>query len=241
MNYNDGACISFDIIKANRNEAVKQIAEGNNGLENLLNTCIDFDYPTIASCGEEAYILLEINENTKDMLFNLCRIFLGTKKYYESIIIRIGYIEGGICNCSFTLLENDYDINNEDIFNIINEYIKQYNKNDNNLDIKEFENAYLLSKKIGIIGFENNIEFLKMKKDSEEICEVPEYKLTIYGNSKEEIFNLVNENLSGIIYSKENSEYLIGIKYYDINNFKLLEKINNNLAIEEKKQYIIKK
>lgn len=240
MNYNNGASISFDIIKENRSDAVKEIAEGNRGLENLLNTCIDLDYPTIASCGEESYIVFEINDNTKDMLFTLCRIFLSTKKYYDSIIIRIGYIEGGISTCAFYLIENDYEINNEDIFNIINIYMKEYNKN-YNLDTKEFEYSYLLSKKMGIIGFENNIEFLKMKSNSEEICEVPEYKLTIYGNSKEEIFDFVDKNLDGVVYSKENSDYLISLKYYDINNFKLLKKIKNNLVLEQNQQCFIKK
>lgn len=239
MNYNNGASISFDIIKANRNEAVKEIAEGNKGLENLLNTCIDLDYPPLASCGENPYIMFEINDKTKDILFALCRIFLSTKKYYESIIIRIGYIEGGISTCTFTLLENDYDIGNEDIFNIINTSIKEYNKK-YNLEIKEFESAYLLSKKIGFIGFENNIEFLKMKSNSEEICESPEYKLTIYGNSKDEIFDFVDKNLDGVVYSKENIEYLISIKYYDIKNFNLLEKLNNKLVAVDQKCFIKK-
>ena len=62
--FNNGSCLSFQEIKKNRSVAVKEMAEGNEGLELLLNTCIDVDLETRSCCGEEQFLMFELNEGT---------------------------------------------------------------------------------------------------------------------------------------------------------------------------------
>ncbi len=54
--YNNGSVLPFSFIKENREEAVSEIAEGNIGLEKLLNYCLDNNIVTHTSCGESGFI-----------------------------------------------------------------------------------------------------------------------------------------------------------------------------------------
>lgn len=54
--YNNGKVLPFSFIKDNRDEAVSEIAEGNIGLEKLLNYCLDNNIETYTCCSEEGFI-----------------------------------------------------------------------------------------------------------------------------------------------------------------------------------------
>lgn len=70
--YNNGYPIDFKTIKKNRKQAVKEIAEGNDGLELLLNTCLDLNIETEASCGDESpYITFVFNNHSKNHLISV--------------------------------------------------------------------------------------------------------------------------------------------------------------------------
>ena len=55
LEYNNGSVIDFEIIKKNRVTAVKELSEGNIGLEELLNFCIDNNIRTHSSCGDRRF------------------------------------------------------------------------------------------------------------------------------------------------------------------------------------------
>lgn len=75
LEFNNGNPISFETIKANREQAVKELSEDNEGLEELFNTCIDKDIKTIVSCGDKnPHMSFEINDKTRNSLVNLVAI-----------------------------------------------------------------------------------------------------------------------------------------------------------------------
>lgn len=75
LKFNNGSLISFENIKENREQAVLELAENNDGLFHLLNTCIDNDIKTIASCGDKSlHITFEINDKTRSSLITLVTI-----------------------------------------------------------------------------------------------------------------------------------------------------------------------
>lgn len=70
--YNNGFPIPFDVIKANREEAIKELSEGNPGLYHLLNTCVDLDIETLSSCGDVApMITFKVIEENKHFFYSL--------------------------------------------------------------------------------------------------------------------------------------------------------------------------
>lgn len=70
--YNNGFPIPFDVIKANREEAIKELSEGNPGLYHLLNACVDLDIETLSSCGDEApMITFKVTEENKHFFYSL--------------------------------------------------------------------------------------------------------------------------------------------------------------------------
>ena len=72
MEYNNGSVIDFEIIKQNREKAVKEIAEGNVGLEELLNFCIDNNIRTHSSCGDRSpRICFIVDDENREKLVNL--------------------------------------------------------------------------------------------------------------------------------------------------------------------------
>ena len=58
--YNNGKVLPFAFIKHNRDEAVSEIAEGNIGLEKLLNYCLDNDIVTYTCCRTNIMGMLQI-------------------------------------------------------------------------------------------------------------------------------------------------------------------------------------
>jgi len=239
MKYNTGIPLSFETIKMNREIAVKEIAEGNKGLENLLNTCIDRNIPTHASCGHASYITFLINDDTKDMLFSLCRLVSSVEKYYNSFRVDISYTSDGIGKCSFYFLENNYGIDTSSIFNIIDTYIKNYYKT-HDFEYKEFEYVYSLEKMISdMMGLDSSVEILRMKKASEEIVKEPEYIITIEQDIdgipdkklKKSLVNIV-KIVSDKFPEMELAEdplniYALNIRKFEIKNFKELESMVN--------------
>jgi len=70
--FNHGTPLPFELIKLNRAQATKEMAEGNTGLYKLLNTCIDNDIPTLSCCGDvKPMIAIECNEDNKKLLYSL--------------------------------------------------------------------------------------------------------------------------------------------------------------------------
>lgn len=75
LKFNNGKLISFELIKENKEQAVEELSENNDGLRELLITCIDNDIKTIASCGDRCLsICFEINDKTRKYLVNLVAI-----------------------------------------------------------------------------------------------------------------------------------------------------------------------
>ena len=126
--FNNGKHIDFETIKVNRKQAVKEISEGNKGLEQLLNTCIDLDIETFASCGDhEPYISLVYNEHTKKYLVNLIRVLSRLenqrRKYYD-----IGIMKSSNNNIVFSIFINAKDFDSSIFFLFIDELIHEFNK-----------------------------------------------------------------------------------------------------------------
>jgi len=72
LEFNHGDVIDFEIIKENREQAVMEISEGNKGLENLLNVCIDNNIKTHSSCGDRTpRICFIIDDENREKLINL--------------------------------------------------------------------------------------------------------------------------------------------------------------------------
>ena len=72
LEYNNGSVIDFEIIKQNREKAVKEIAEGNVGLEELLNFCIDNNIRTHSSCCDRSpRICFIVDAENREKLVNL--------------------------------------------------------------------------------------------------------------------------------------------------------------------------
>lgn len=62
--------LSFESVKANREEIVPRISEGCEGLEKILNHCLDLNMPTIACCaghklGDYPYITMTYTKKTR--------------------------------------------------------------------------------------------------------------------------------------------------------------------------------
>ena len=72
LEYNNGSVIDFEIIKKNRVTAVKELSEGNIGLEELLNFCIDNNIRTHSSCGDRSpRICFIVDAENREKLVNL--------------------------------------------------------------------------------------------------------------------------------------------------------------------------
>lgn len=72
LEFNHGSVIDFDEIKNNREQAVAEISEGNSGLEELLNFCIDNNIRTHSSCGDRSpRICFIIDDENREKLINL--------------------------------------------------------------------------------------------------------------------------------------------------------------------------
>jgi len=82
LKFNNGNPISFESIKENREQAVEELSEGNDGLKALFNVCIDNDVKTIVSCGDKTpHISFEINDKNRNYLINLVAIL---DKFYNN-------------------------------------------------------------------------------------------------------------------------------------------------------------
>jgi len=72
LKFNNGKLVNFEIIKKNKQQAIEELAEGNDGLKELLSVCIDNDIKTIASCGDRSLnIIFEINKQNRNKLINM--------------------------------------------------------------------------------------------------------------------------------------------------------------------------
>ena len=125
--FNNGLPISFELIKQNREKAIKEISEGNTGLEQLMNTCIDLNIETYASCGDDdPYISFIYNDNTKKFLINLIKIIssLGyrSKKYYDLSIINT------LDNIIVSIYINSKNIDTSSFFFFIDDLIHKIDK-----------------------------------------------------------------------------------------------------------------
>lgn len=219
MQFNNGAAIDFELIKANREQAVEEISEGNSGLKNLMNYCLDNDIETRASCGHDkyAYISFNMNEKNKNLLLAITRCILSNERLFESILIYHGNSDKEI-NCSFYILENEYKVDYIVFFEIILELLKKC-KNYELYDIKEYEYVYQLAVELSNLGLNSVIEYLRLKKNSDDLVEQPEYGLDIYGDDRDYILNTMKENFPKFEYSTENVEVVISKKTYDINSY----------------------
>lgn len=86
---------------------------------------------------------------------------------------------------SFHLLENDYGIDHIELFNIIINFITNYS-NLNDVDIEEFEYSEKVSKVNLDYVLIEKYNFYKQKISTEK-SKIPQYKIEIRGNNREEI------------------------------------------------------
>jgi hypothetical protein len=230
--YNNGGCIPFNEIRNNRFEAVKEISEGNKGLQKLLNTCISLNYPTIASCGdEEPYILFELNQKTSMPLFYLCRKFLSQEKYFNSIRVTISSCDG-VLRCDFHLKDNNEGINFENFFEIIDSFLRSYNEK-KSFDYDEFLYSCNLCKLLNRVGLDGSIEFKEQKEKSTDETVFNQYKVAITNGSGSPVRCSVERKFKGLIFDNDaNCDELINLKYYKISDFKALVDIINNASKE---------
>ncbi len=233
MEFNNGAPIDFDIIKANREIAVKEIAEGNPSLERLMNYCIDNNIRTYASCGDDAaYISFELNDKSRDILFSLIRKILSNQKLWEIAMPTLG-LSDEIKTCTFYRFLNDYGIDNNNFFDLILEYFINYSI-DKNIDIAEFECSEKLLESLYSFGFNSVIEFLEKKQYSTDATELSQYKVTVFGEVREGIkdyiLNTIIENYPKFVYSSENYDFIFNIKYYEIMHFEDLKDCCNVIS-----------
>lgn len=56
MNYNTGEVIAFDILKKDKINAAREIAEGNSELEKLLLLCFDNDIRTVSCYHNDEFV-----------------------------------------------------------------------------------------------------------------------------------------------------------------------------------------
>lgn len=81
--YNNGGVLPFSFIKDNRDEAVSEIAEGNIGLEKLLNYCLDNDIVTFTCCSEEGFIGFMGFDKRVFKMFDELKNILGESVFLE--------------------------------------------------------------------------------------------------------------------------------------------------------------
>ena len=81
--YNNGKVLPFAFIKHNRDEAVSEIAEGNIGLEKLLNYCLDNDIVTYTCCSEEGFIGFMGFDKRVFKMFDELKNMLGESVFLE--------------------------------------------------------------------------------------------------------------------------------------------------------------
>lgn len=213
--------VPFSEIKESSKELIPEIAEGNVGLEYLLDTCVAEDIETYSSCGDvHPYISFVINEHTKKVIYNLCHLLLNNDNLKDSLSINFGLIDNtNICKIRY--YDND-DINIVDFFVIITNYLKKINLSkdiDTNTEVFDFPNEVV--KSIGKYGFNNYLEIIKNNGLPEE--DNYEYYLTIHSTSFEKIYNFQKEifpNLNLVYKNKNYEDYYI---CFYIDNPRLLQ------------------
>ncbi len=213
--------VPFSEIKENSKELIPEIAEGNVGLEYLLDTCVAEDIETYSSRGDvHPYISFVINEHTKKVIYNLCHLLLNNDNLKDSLSINFGLIDNtNICKIRY--YDND-DINIVDFFVIITNYLKKINLSkdiDTNTEVFDFPNEVV--KSIGKYGFNNYLEIIKNNGLPEE--DNYEYYLTIHSTSFEKIYNFQKEifpNLNLVYKNKNYEDYYI---CFYIDNPRLLQ------------------
>ena len=73
MGINNGTNYPFEMIKNSTEQEIKEIAEGNNALGELLQFCFKNDIETFSCCGDGTYmpyLTLVLNKNSKVILMN---------------------------------------------------------------------------------------------------------------------------------------------------------------------------
>lgn len=187
--------VPFSEIKENSKELIPEIAEGNVGLEYLLDTCISGDIETYSSCGDiHPYISFVINKETKKVIYNLCHLLLNNDNLKDSLSINFGLIN----------------------------YLKKINLSkdiDTNTEVFDFPNEVV--KSIGKYGFNNYLEIIKNNGLPEE--DNYEYYLTIHSTSFEKIYNFQKETSLNLYLVYKNKNYEDYYICFYIDNPRLLQ------------------
>lgn len=220
LKYNNGLPIDFDIIKNNRIQAVKEISEGNKGLEKLLNTCIDLNIETITSCGDiDPYISFALTENNKEYMFNLCTQLLNNSDIKNNFFVSISIEENSSCTFYLNNRKKPTSLDKEQFFYIINNSILMNNDLTYNLDF--ISNFCYFSKLAYDAHFQNNIDFSINSKNNIET------KISLFGYSSEEIEGFVKDYFSTLVYSDEEPNFLDNMKFYKVINYEEFFRILN--------------
>ena len=213
--------VPFSEIKESSKELIPEIAEGNVGLEYLLDTCIAGDIETYSSCGDiHPYISFVINKETKKVIYNLCHLLLNNDSLKDSLSINFGLIDNtNICKIRY--YDND-DINIVDFFVIITNYLKKIDLSkeiDVNTEVFDFSNEVV--KSIGKYGFNNYLEIIKNNGLPGE--DNYEYYLTIHSTSFEKIYDFQKETSLNLYLVYKNKNYEVYSTCFYIDNLSLLQ------------------
>lgn len=213
--------VPFSEIKESSKELIPEIAEGNVGLEYLLDTCVADDIETYSSCGDvHPYISFVINDQTKKTIYNLCQLLLNNDSLKDSLSINLGFIDNtNICEIRY--YDND-DINIVDFFVIITNYLKKIDLSkeiDVNTEVFDFSNEVV--KSIGKYGFNNYLEIIKNNDLPGE--DNYEYYLTIHSTSFEKIYDFRKETSLNLYLVYKNKNYEVYSICFYIDNLSLLQ------------------
>lgn len=175
--------IPFSQIKENSTELILEIAEGNIGLEYLLNSCVEYDIDTYSSCGDvHPYISFIINDKNQDILYNLCLLILENFNISDCTSVKIEAVDGNNL-CTIKYYDGSF-INPEQFFIIVDVYLRKCKTAIINKDISIFQDVNEMVKKIYSYGFNNCMEIFKSIYDDDGTFE---YHLTIHGTNYKKI------------------------------------------------------
>lgn len=227
--FNNGDVVDFEIIKENREQAVKEICEGNQGLEKLMNTCLDLNVTTCASCGDhDPYISFVYNKHTEKYLINIIKVFesLGyrSRKYYDLSIMNSNN------NTTVSIYINAKGIDTSSFFYFIDDLIHKFNKITSNSETDNLIIMDLMIKLKSIFSYSAiNINL------SDRVSKEYPYILVIGGINKD------NEEITENILALNNQTFIDGKNSYRINcpSFHQIIQIYNYLN-NEKHSYISK-